>query len=189
MPIITREMLIIGAIRIAGSLPVLRWPLAGAILAIVIDFSDLFFMGWIDAGGLGDYQHFDKAMDLVYMATFLFVALRWRPWARRVAIALFVYRIVGVIAFEVVGDRAVLLAFPNLFEFWFVMVAALLHWRPQAELTGRQTAGALAVLLAAKETQEYVIHGAKWLDQYVATEVAADLWRWIVERIGGMMSP
>ena len=38
----TLEELIIAAVRIAGSLPVLRWAFAGAILAILVDFSDLF---------------------------------------------------------------------------------------------------------------------------------------------------
>ena len=76
----TLEELIVAAARVAGSLPVLRWALAGAILAIVIDFSDLFMMGLLSFGGVRDYQSFDKTVDLVYMATFLVAALRWsRP--------------------------------------------------------------------------------------------------------------
>ena len=33
----TPEILVIAAIRIAGSLPVLRWPLAGGLLAVLVD--------------------------------------------------------------------------------------------------------------------------------------------------------
>ncbi|MDA1278836.1 MAG: hypothetical protein O3B95_02170 [Chloroflexi bacterium] len=56
----TLEQLVIGLIRIAGSLPVLRWAFAGALIAIVVDFSDLFWMGVLDLGGLRNYQAFDK---------------------------------------------------------------------------------------------------------------------------------
>ena len=85
----TLEQLIIGLIRIAGSLPVLRWALVGALIAIVVDFSDLFFMAVIDLGGLGDYQAFDKWIDLVYMFGFLWVANRWSGLTRN-AISLIV---------------------------------------------------------------------------------------------------
>ena len=50
----TLEELIIAAARIAGSLPVLRWVFAGAILAILIDFSDLFMMNLLSVGGVRD---------------------------------------------------------------------------------------------------------------------------------------
>jgi len=49
------EILIIAAIRIAGSLPVLRWPLAGGILAVLVDLSDLLLRDALDLGGVGDY--------------------------------------------------------------------------------------------------------------------------------------
>jgi hypothetical protein len=35
----TAEVLVIALVRIAGSLPVLRWPLAGGVLAILVDLS------------------------------------------------------------------------------------------------------------------------------------------------------
>ncbi len=49
----TIEVLVIAAVRIAGSLPVLRWPLAGGILAILVDLSDLLLMNVLDLGGEG----------------------------------------------------------------------------------------------------------------------------------------
>jgi len=121
----TIEMWIIAAVRVAGSLPVLRWPLAGAFIAIFVDLSDLFLRDWIDLGGVKDYQRFDKSLDQVYMLTFLLVAVRWQPTPRNIAIALYAFRLVGSIAFEVTGDRAVLILFPNAFEYWFIFVAAL----------------------------------------------------------------
>ncbi len=177
---VTAQMLLIGAYRVAGSLPVLRWPFAGGLLAILVDFGDLFLMDWF--GGIPDYQRFDKVCDLVYMTTFLVVALRWRPLERNVAVVLFALRMVGDALFELTGARAVLFAFPNLFEFWFLFVASRDRFRPGARLDAPLTAVALAVLLVAKETQEWLLHIDRFLDSYVATDVVADLWHGLTGR-------
>ncbi len=175
----TLEQLIVGLIRIGGSLPVLRWAFVGSLIAILIDFSDLFLFGWLDLGGRGDYQSFDKWFDLVYMMTFLIVALRWDGPARSVAVALFVFRIVGVITFEAAQSRTVLLFFPNVFEFWFVGIAAQKHWWPNFELTWRRVAALFLIALALKMGQEWVLHGGQYLDDYSATELVEDWWNWL----------
>ncbi len=74
----TLEVVVISVVRIAGSLPVLRWPLAGGLLAILVDLSDLLLRDTLDLGGVPDYQSLDKWLDQVYMACFLIVALRWQ---------------------------------------------------------------------------------------------------------------
>jgi hypothetical protein len=144
----TTEMWIIAAVRIASALPVLRWPLAGALIAIFVDLSDLFLRDWIQLGGVNDYQSFDKWLDQAYMLTFLIVALRWEPVPRNIAVALYAYRLAGVTTFELTGDREILLLFPNLFEFWFVFVAALktFGWEaePQPALGGSGSSPAAA---------------------------------------------
>jgi hypothetical protein len=173
---VTAEQLVIGLIRIGGSVIVLRWAFVGAVIAILVDFSDLFLMNLLDLGGLGDYQSFDKALDLVYMVAFLVVALRWRPLERNIAVALFAYRMVGVAVFEATGSRATLIAFPNIFEFWFLAVAGRdLLW-PDHDLDGRGAAVWLAVLTPLKLAHEFAVHGARWLDKYRATDVVADWW-------------
>lgn len=121
----TTEMWLIAAFRIAGALPVLRWPLAGAFIALFADLTDLFLREWLDLGGVKDYQRFDKWLDQAYMLTFLAVALRWQALPRYIAIALYAFRLAGFITFEITGDRAVLILFPNLFEYWFIFIAAL----------------------------------------------------------------
>lgn len=174
----TAELIVIALIRIAGSLPVLRWPFWGALVAILVDFSDLFWMNLIDLGGLGDYQSFDKWVDLVYMAAFLVVALRWSGLVKQVAVGLFVFRIAGDVVFEATGTRAVLLAFPNVFEFWFVFIAGRDRFKPSYEITPRRAVAWLIVLTAAKEVQEYALHMAKWFDRYTFFEFWPALWRW-----------
>lgn len=174
----TLEQLIIASVRIAGSLPVLRWAFAGALIAIIIDFSDLFLMGWINLGGIGDYQSFDKWLDLVYMGTFLWVVIRqWeRGPARNIAISLFIFRMVGLFTFEVTGNRWVLLMFPNVFEFWFIGIAAQQHWWPNYEMNPRRITAWMTLCLALKMTQEWILHGGKYLDRYRAVDLVADWW-------------
>ena len=113
----TIEELVIFGARLLGSLPVLRWAFGGAIIAILVDFSDLFMMNLLNLGGLRDYQSFDKLADIVYMSTFMLVALRWSGTPRNGAIALFVFRVSGIGVFELMAWRGVLLFFPYLFDF------------------------------------------------------------------------
>ena len=89
----------------------------------------------------------------MYQVTFLWVAWRWSGPARTIAIWLFAYRAVGFVAFEVSGERALLLAFPNVFEYWFLFVASLPHWRPGFAFSRGATAAWLAALTALKEFQ------------------------------------
>ncbi len=159
----TLEILIIAAIRIAGSLPVLRWPLAGGVLAVLVDLSDLLLRDALDLGGVGDYQSLDKWLDQVYLGAFLVVALRWEGRARSIAIGLYVYRLIGFVLFELTGERSLLLAFPNVFEFWFLLVAAIGPARVAGWSTGR-LAAVLLVLTGLKEAQEWAIHGARLFD-------------------------
>ena len=175
----TTEELIITAVRVAGALPVLRWAFGGALIAIVVDLSDLFLMNLIDAGGVRNYQALDKWLDVSYMLAFLAVALRWEGWARRIAVALFALRAVGFVAFEVTGERWMLVALPNAFEFWFVFVAWVRHRRPAYELTlGRSLAWLVPVVLL-KEVQEAVLHGWRGLDGFTAVEFVSNIWRWV----------
>ena len=177
----TLEQLIIAAVRIGGSLPVLRWAFAGALIAILADLSDLWLMGWIRLGGIGDYQAFDKWLDLVYMGTFLWVAARqWDGLHRNIAVALFAFRMIGFTAFEFTGERIWLLAFPNVFEFWVVFAAAHLHWFSGYELTPRRAVGWLTVCLLLKLIHEWVLHGWRVLDNYSATQIVEDIFSGII---------
>ena len=177
----TLEVLVIGVARVIGSLPVLRWAFVGAIIAILVDFSDLFMMNLLSLGGLPNYQAFDKFADLVYTVTFLIAALRWQGLARNVAIGLFVFRIVGVGVFEIVAWRGILLFFPNVFEFWFVFVAGLKRFKPGYLLTPMRAAVWMVPLLLLKEFQESALHGGRWLDKYRATDVVIDWWEWLTQ--------
>ena len=166
--------------RVATALPTLRWPFAGALIAIVGDFCDLFLMDAI--GGIDDYQRLDKVCDLAYLIVFLVVSLRWAGLERAVAVALFAYRMIGEVVFEITGDRLVLLLFPNVFEFWFIAIAAWHHYRPRAAVTRAQAATALFALTLGKEAQEYFLHYDRFLDQFSAFDAVAGIWRALTGR-------
>jgi hypothetical protein len=173
----TLEELLIAVVRVAGSLLVLRWALVGAVVAIATDLSDLFLRNFLHLGGVSNYQVFDKWLDQVYMAAFLVVAVRdWRGVPRRVAVALYCYRLVGFAAYGLTGERSILLFFPNVFEFWFLFVASLPHWHPGWRYSRRATAVALGALTTAKLAQEYALHQARWLDTFTTIDVINALW-------------
>jgi hypothetical protein len=176
---VTLEILVIAAIRIGGSLPVLRWPLAGGLLAILVDLSDLLLRDVLELGGVPDYQSLDKWLDQVYMAAFLVVALRWQGLERAVAVGLYVFRLVGFVAFEITGERAVLLLFPNVFELWFLVVAALQRFRPGTVIVAAPAALVLAGLVAVKELQEWALHGARLFDGISSLEFLDQVRRWL----------
>jgi hypothetical protein len=178
---VTLEVIVIATIRIAGSLPVLRWPLLGGLLAILIDLSDLLLMGVLDLGGVPDYQSLDKWLDQVYLALFLVVALRWTNPARTISIALYVYRLIGFVLFELTGQRALLLVFPNVFEFWFIFVAFVGDERI-ARWSRVQLGAALVVLTVFKEIQEWALHGARMFDSISALDAIDLVWRRLTGR-------
>ncbi|MBT3996067.1 MAG: hypothetical protein HOF01_09730 [Chloroflexi bacterium] len=176
----TLEQIVIGLIRIAGSLPVLRWAFAGALIAIAVDFSDLFWMGVLDLGGLPNYQTFDKRADVVYMLTFLWVANKWDGPERKIALALFGFRMIGFVAFELTQVRPILLVFPNVFEFWFVFVAIRQHYWPKYEMTKKRIIKWLLIVLVLKMAQEWVLHGGQYLDSFTLFEAVEAIWNFII---------
>ena len=173
------------AYRVAGSLPVLRWPFWGAVVAILCDLFDLLLFnvfvvygGW---SGFDGYQTFDKWADQVYLAAFLVVALRdFAPGPRLVAVALWLFRFVGFVAFEAGwAPREALILFPNLFELWFLAVAFTMRYRPGFAWTPGRSAVALAVLLGVKLVQEWALHVGRLFDELSFLGALESIWDWV----------
>src|SRR3990172_7645940 len=173
----TTEMWIIAAVRVLGSLPVLRWPFWGAIFVLLVDLSDLFVMNLLHLGGVKGYQSFDKWLDQPYMLFFLIVSLRWEPALRNMAIGLYVFRAAGFIAFEVAGERDILIFFPNLFEVWFLLIAGMKEFSLDFRRDRLLVSTAAVLLLGAKMFQEYALHVGRWLDGFTAVEAVEAIWR------------
>jgi len=158
--------LIVIAIRLLVPLTILRWPLAGGLLSLVVDAVDVILVDAI-AGALGlppefgpTYAQIDKWLDLYYLALEVVVARRWTEVVpRRTAYALFAWRVVGVILFEVTVSRPLLVLFPNLFENYFLYILVARRWFARfVPRTVTQSVIACLILLIPKEIQEFVLH-------------------------------
>ena len=177
----TAETLIIILIRLIVPLTILRWPLAGGVLALIADALDIVLATLLDLGGLWNYHDLDKYLDTYYLTIEVIVAQRWADLPRWTATALFGYRVIGVILFEATNIRMFLFFFPSLFENFFLFYAAAQQFFPQYELTERRLALWLAVLLVPKMVQEYFLHYQRALDDVVAVDVIEDISRAIID--------
>lgn len=151
------------------------YPLPAIIACLVVDGVDqtVFQAFGYDPPG---YQGYDKAMDVYYLAIAYVATLR--NWQNVAAFAvgrfLYFYRLVGVVLFELAQMRALLLVFPNTFEYFFIAYEGVrtrwnpLRWGLRAWVI---TAGVIWVVV--KLPQEYWIHVAK-LD--VTDTLAAHSW-------------
>ena len=119
--------MIIAIVRVLGSLPVLFFPFPGAIIAMLTDQSDLFLMNLLHLGGVQHYQRSTSGStrSTCSRSSSSLCAGAGRPEYRGRSLRLPRH---GDIAFEITGERAILFAFPNLFEFWFVFVAGIKHF-------------------------------------------------------------
>ena len=73
----TTETLLIVALRLILPLTILRWPLAGGILALAADALDVVFASLVDLGGVTSYHSLDKYLDTYYLGLEAIVAQRW----------------------------------------------------------------------------------------------------------------
>ena len=185
----TAETLLIVVLRVLLPLTILRWPLAGGILALVADALDIVLASLVDLGGLWQYHNLDKFLDTYYLALEAIVAQRWTALPRWTATLLFAYRLTGVVLFEVTNIRLFLFFFPALFENFFLFYAVLLRFFPDYDLTPRRLGYWLAILLVPKMVQEYVLHYKQWLDDVVAVEVIEDVVRTVLGWFGAIRWP
>lgn len=156
-------LVLIVVLRVGVPLAIPRFPIPAILAALVIDAADQTVLALFDAEP-ANYQGYDKALDIYYLAIAYLSTLR--NWPSRAAFAtaqfLWYYRLVGVVAFEFSGVRALLLIFPNTFEYFFIAYEAIrLRWDP-ARLPNRAIYGlAAGIWLGIKLPQEYWIHVAQ----------------------------
>ena len=172
----TTGQIVVIALRIALPLLILKKPLAGGILAMLLDGLDVVIVEFFGAGGMGSHYHnIDKILDLWYLSLEFWVSLAWLDRIPRlISIGLFSYRVIGVALFELTGWRPILFIFPNLFENWFLFYLIRTKWFPAIKLdTWPQSLKWLLVLYIPKLAQEYLLHIAQ-----------AQPWSWLKSRLG-----
>lgn len=157
------------------------------VVALVLDAVDNSLLAAftdVDLGPDGPYQSVDKALDIYYLAIAYVSMLRnWTSHAAfRIGQFLFYYRLVGVLAFELLDSRAMLLVFPNTFEFFFIVHAVVaLRWDPATWSPRFWLWTAIVLWVCVKLPQEYWIHIA----QRDFTDTVADHpWVGVVSALG-----
>jgi hypothetical protein len=170
---------IVIALRLLLPLTIFRWRIFGAITALIIDALDVVLVDTLvllfnePQVGFGDhYQFIDKWLDMYYLSIEAIVSLRFASkLARNTSIALYTYRLLGLVLFEITGARKLFLFFPNLFENFFLYYVIVERFFPKlVPITKKQLALVLAVLLIPKLGQEWLLHATQ-----------AHPWGWIRE--------
>lgn len=171
-------VLVVGA-RLVVPLLIGRFPLPAIIASLVIDGVDKsIFQAFTDLD-LSNYQSYDKALDVYYLTiTYLAVLRNWRDrFSVGVVAALWYYRLVGVLAFEVTGARWLLMAFPNTFEYVVIAIEAVRTRWDARRLSRSAVLWLTAVVwVVIKLPQEWWIHVAQldFTDEFKARILGVD---------------
>jgi hypothetical protein len=151
-------------LRLFVPLLIPRWPLPGILLAWFIDAIDGSIFRAFTNLPMDQYQAYDKALDIYYLAIAYLATLRnWAHlFAFRTSRFLFYYRLVGVFLFNLSGIRALMLIFTNAFEYFFMYYEGVrVRWDP-LRMSKRTLLGSLAfIVIFIKLPQEYIIHIAQ----------------------------
>lgn len=157
--------ILVVALRLLIPLGIPKAPLPFILAALVLDGVDQTIFQAVDATSvLDNYQSYDKALDVYYLTIAYVSTLRnWLdPFHQGVGRVLFYYRLAGTLAFELTGARAILLIFPNTFEYFFIFYESVrLFWNPARMSHRLVVAAAAAIWIGVKLPQEYWIHIAE----------------------------
>lgn len=155
--------LVVGA-RFGVPLLIPRFPLPAIVTALILDAVDQTIFQQFTSLNLDRYQSYDKALDIYYLViAYLSTMRNWTNlFAYKMARFLIYYRLVGVVLFELLQNRTLLLLFPNTFEYFFIFYEAmLLRWQP-SRLTKKMVVAVTAFIwIFIKLPQEYWIHVAQ----------------------------
>jgi hypothetical protein len=136
-------------VRLLVPLLIWRYPLPGFLLAVFIDTVDEGLLTILGVRFSEEaYQSYDKALDIYFLAIAMLAMLR--NWESRAAVQLglflFYFRLVGVVAFELSGWRALLVIFPNTFAPYFVFYELVRTWWQPSRLRLRHYLAAAALI-------------------------------------------
>ena len=158
-------MLVVVGLRLIVPLAIPKYPLPAGIASLVIDGLDKGIFQAFTTMNLDWYQGYDKALDIYYLAiAYLSTLQNWSNlYAFGMSRFLWYYRLVGVLLFEFSQIRALLLFFPNTFEYFFLFYEGVrTRWNPKQMSQAVVIAAAFAIWVYIKIPQEYWIHIAQF---------------------------
>jgi hypothetical protein len=152
---------VVAVARILVPLTIPRYPFPGIVASLILDAVDQTIFQQFPGLNLEFYQGYDKALDIYYLTIAYISTLRnWKNfYAFQVSRFLFYWRLVGVVLFELTQLRALLLIFPNTFEYFFIFYEAYrLRWDPKWMSKKLLISIAVFIWIVIKLPQEYWIH-------------------------------
>ena len=165
-------------LRLIIPLLIFRRPLLGGVASVLLDAVDANIVR-IMGGTFPNYQPLDKYLDTYYLFFELVVSLGWdHKFAKQTSVILFLYRVVGVVLFEITDSRGFLFFFPNLFEYFFLffLIFKRRYFDSDKVNSWSRIVLILVLLCILKFPQEYLLHYKQvspWL--WFTTEVLPSL--------------
>ncbi len=155
-------------IRTLVPFTILRWPLGGALLAILGDISDVMLFEAFGSGPLtGKYYHnLDKFFDTYYLAFEFVASRRWSDaLARKTSAVLFFWRFAGFLVFEVTTFlgapfRPAFFFAPNIFEHFYLFTVIARKFFKSFTYTPKSLIIILLIVGLPKVAQEWFMHYA-----------------------------
>lgn len=141
-----------------------KYPLPAILACLIVDGVDQTVFQQFTTLNLDWYQSYDKALDIFYQVIAYLSTLRnWRSQpAFIIGRFLLYYRLIGVLLFELLDARVLLLVFPNTFEYFFIFYEALRsRWNPLRFDRQYWLKVAAAIWIFIKLPQEWWIHVAQ----------------------------
>lgn len=156
-------LVVIFGLRLLIPLTIFRWPLWGGLASLIVDAADTNIVKPFGVE-IPNYTFTDKYLDTYYLTIELIVSLRWfNKLARNTSIFLYVWRLIGVIAFPLTGIEYLLFIFPNLFENFFIFFEILRKLGKETKeklwiSSYKKLAVTLFLLWLLKIPQELILH-------------------------------
>jgi len=159
---------IIILLRIVVPLTIFRFPLLGGLASVFLDGIDwhVHFFPFKDLHA--NYILLDKLLDIYYLTIEALVVWRWKDaFAKKLALSLYGYRLVGTLLVFLTKNLFFFVLFPNIFENFFLFyVACWAFLRREPRISPKFLLCSVVVIAIPKILQEYAMH------------ITADLWSW-----------
>ncbi len=142
-------------------------PLWGTVASSFLDAADVIIITLLGLGNFapGQYHTIDKILDLFFLSISFLTVFSWKNnLAKRTAMFLFTWRVIGVIIFELSQIRPLLLIFNNLFQEFFIFWLGYIYFKKKEFFRPteyKKLVLILVLLIFFKLPQEYILHYAQ----------------------------
>jgi hypothetical protein len=155
------EFALATAVRMLVPLLMLRWPLPGVLLSMIVDVYDWNFINIQTAEADAFYQNWDRLMDMYFWFVSVPMVLKWEDArSRSIAFAFLGFRMIGQVLFFITQNRSFLFFFPNFYDNFLVLYLGYVLIFKRTRLI-ESSLDALVIgpaLLIPKIIHEYFLH-------------------------------